>query len=354
MPESVITVRERTGALVDLRPLGFRGMKDVALVGLPGAGKSTVFTAVSRHVSQRGSASQAVVDVPDPRLDVLAEIYDSAKITRAQVRLVDIAGVDPRALGEARAADALAVVLRAFGPDADPVRDLGSFRAELAVADLQTVEKVRERVAKQARSAGEGKAQAQAELEATERAEAVLSDGRWLAEEPWSEDDRRVLSLWTPLTLKPSMVVVNADEPMDVPAGLPDSAVVICGALEAEATELDPAEGADLLEGFGITEPAAGAFIKVAYDAIGLLTFYTAGPTEARAWEVATGARAPQAAGVIHSDFERAFIRAERVSYADIVEAGSEEVAKQKGLLRVEGKEYVVCDGDVLTIRHSA
>jgi hypothetical protein len=242
-------------------------------------------------------------------------------------------------------------VLRAFGPDADPVRDLESFRSELAVTDLQTVEKVRERVAKGTKT---GDAAAKAELEATERAESVLSDGRWLSEEPWSDDDRRVLSLWTPLTLKPALHVVNAEEPGVDTAGIPAPVVAICGALEAEATELSPEDGADLLEGFGITEPAAPAFIKAAYDAIGLLTFYTAGPTESRAWEVKRGARAPQAAGVIHSDFERAFIRAERVSYGDLVDAGSEDVAKQRGVWRVEGKEYEVKDGDVLLIRHSA
>lgn len=326
-------------------------MKDVALVGLPGSGKSTVFTAVSRHVAQRGSASQAVVEVPDERLDRLTKIYGSAKTTRAQMRLVDVAGIDARALGEARAADALAIVLRAFGPDADPARDLESFRSELAVTDLQTIEKVRERVAKQERT---GDASARLELEATERAETVLSDGRWLSEEPWSEGERRVLSLWTPLTLKPALHVVNAEEPGAGAEAIPGTMVTICGALEAEATELVPEEGSSLLEGFGIAEPAAPAFIKAAYDAIGLLTFYTAGPTESRAWEVKRGARAPQAAGVIHSDFERAFIRAERVSYDDIVDAGSEDVARQRGLLRVEGKEYEVKDGDVLLIRHSA
>ena len=326
-------------------------MKDVALVGLPSSGKSTVFTAVSRHVSQRGSASQAVVEVPDDRLDTLAKIYASAKTTRSQVRLVDVAGIDARALGEARAADALAIVLRAFGADADPLRDLESFRSELALTDLQTVEKVRERVAKQTKSGGDA---ARFELEVTERAEAVLSDGRWLSEEAWGDEERRALSLWTPLTLKPALRVVNVEEPGQSIEGLSGKVVVIAGALEAEATELSPEEGADLLEGFGITEPAAGKFIKAAYDAIDLLTFYTAGPTEARAWETKVGSKAPQAAGAIHSDFERAFIRAERVSYEDIIAAGSEDVAKQKGLLRVEGKDYVVQDGDVLNIRHSA
>jgi hypothetical protein len=326
-------------------------MKDVALVGLRACGKSTVFKAVSRQTAQYGTASQAVVEVPDERLHTLAQIYDSKKITHGQVRLVDIAGIDARAIGEARAADALAIVLRAFGPDADPKRDLDTFRAELAVTDLATVEKVHERVSKQART---GNKDAVFEQDVCVRAEAVLSDGRWLAEESWAPEERRVLSLWTPLTLKPALHVINAEEPDTPTEGIPEPKVVICGALEAEATELPEDDAAELLHGFGIEESGRGRFIRAAYDAIDLLTFFTAGPTEARAWEVRKGAKAPQAAGAIHSDFERAFIRAERVGFDDIVECGSEDAARKKGLLRAEGKDYVVQEGDVLLILHSA
>lgn len=326
-------------------------MKDVALVGLPGAGKSTVFKAVSRQTAQYGTASQAVVEVPDERLERIAEIYGSKKITHGQVRVVDIAGIDARAMGEARAADALAIVLRAFGPDAEPRRDLDSFRAELAVTDLQTVEKIHERVTRQART---GAKEAVFELDVVTRAEAVLSDSRWLSEEDWAPEERRVLQLWTPLTLKPALHVVNAEDPTVMSDDIPDPKVVICGALEAEATELPPDDVAELLAGYGIEGSAVGRFIRAAYDAIDLLTFFTAGPTEARAWEVRTGAKAPQAAGAIHSDFERAFIRAERVGFDDIVECGSEQVARQRGLLRAEGKDYVVQEGDVLLILHSA
>ena len=327
-------------------------MKDVALVGLPGSGKSTVFTAVSRQAAQRGAtAAQAVVEVPDPRLEQLAAIYGSKKITHGQVRIVDIAGIDARAIGEARAADALAIVLRAFGPDADPKRDLDSFRAELAVTDLQTVEKVHERVSKQART---GNKDAVFELDVVTRAEKALSDSRWLSEEDWAPDEHRVLSLWTPLTLKPALHVVNAEDPSVEHAQVPEPCVVICGALEAETSELSPDEAAELLAGFGIEGSAVGRFIRAAYDAIDLLTFFTAGPTEARAWEVHKGAKAPQAAGAIHSDFERAFIRAERVAFDDIIECGSEDAARKKGLLRAEGKDYVVREGDVLLILHGA
>jgi len=314
-------------------------LKDVALVGLPSSGKSTVFTAVSGRISQRGAAAaQAVVEVPDERLERIAEIYSSAKITRAQVRLLDIAGLDQRALGEARAADALAIVLRAFGPDADPTRDLDMFRTELTLVDLTTVEKVTER-----------KKVDPSEGDVAKRAQEALQEGRWLSEVDWSEDERRIVALWTPLTFKPSVNVINAEEPE-----ASDLGVVICGALEAEATELPEDEAAVLLKEFGIEESAAGRFVAAAYNALGLLVFYTGGPTEAHAWECKVGSKAPQAAGAIHSDFERAFIRAERVNYTDLVACGSEQAARDKGLLRVEGKDYVVQDGDLLNILHGA
>jgi len=326
-------------------------MKDVAIVGLTASGKSTVFTAVSRHVAHRGSSTQAVVDVPDERVHRIAEIYGSAKRTLAQVRLVDVAGIGAHALLDARAADALAVVLRAFGDDVDVARDLASFRAELAVADLGTVEKVAERAAKKAKS---GDATAKLEVETCERAEHVLSEGRWLWDEDWAPEQRRIVSLWTPLTFKPVLYVMNAEDPSFPPAGIPEPSAVICGALEAEATELPEDDAAVLLREYGIEEPAAGRFVRAAYDAIGLVTFFTGGPTEAHAWAVAKGAKAPQAAGVIHSDFERKFIRAERVGYDDLIEVGSEDAARQRGLLRAEGKDYEVREGDVLLILHSA
>jgi ribosome-binding ATPase YchF (GTP1/OBG family) len=319
-------------------------MKDVAIVGLPGSGKSTVFRAVSKGATRD---PMAVVDVPDLRLDRLTELYDAAKTVRAQVRLIDVAGIDPHSLNAARAADALAIVLRAFGPDIDVARDLSSFRAELAVADLATVEKVHERASRGARTD-----EAVLETATCERAEAVLSDGRWLAEEPWTPEQRRVVEMWTPLTLKPAVHVVNASEPTSV--NVPEPHVVICGALEAEATELPDEDATVLLKEFGITERGADAFIRAAYEAIGLLTFFTASETEARAWETSVGSKAPQAAGEIHSDFERAFIRAERVRYEDLIEAGSEDEARKRGLVRLEGKDYVVQEGDVLHIRHSA
>jgi ribosome-binding ATPase len=326
-------------------------MKDVAIVGLPQSGKSTIFTAVSRHVAHRGSSSQAVVDVPDERVDRIAEIYGSAKRVLAQIRLVDVAGIDAFSLQDARAADALAIVLRGFGDDVDVARDLESFRAELAVTDLVTVEKVAERASKKARA---GDAEAQLELATCERAEAVLSEGRWLWSEEWPPDQRRIVSMWTPLTYKPVLHVLNAEDPGFVAVEVPDPSIVICGALEAEATELTEDEAATLLREYGIGELAAGRFVRAAYDAIGLITFLTGGEREAHAWAVRKGSKAPQAAGAIHSDLEKGFIRAERVSYEDLIEAGSEDVARQRGLMRAEGKDYEVCEGDVLLILHSS
>jgi GTP-binding protein YchF len=326
-------------------------MKDVAIVGLPQSGKSTVFTAVSRHVAHRGSATQAVVDVPDERVDKLAEIYGSAKRTLAQVRLVDVPGLDPFALQSARAADALAIVLRAFGPDTDIVRDLGSFRAELAVADLATVEKVLERASKKAKSGDE---EAKLEVDTCERAEAVLSQGHWLWSEDWAPEQRRIVSMWTPLTFKPVLHVVNAEDPGFDQSGVPDPHIVICGALEAEATELPEEEAAALLREYGIGDLAAGRFVRAAYDAIGLITFLTAGEREAHAWAVAKGSKAPQAAGAIHTDLEKGFIRAERVGFDELVGVGSEDAARKAGLMRAEGKDYEVREGDVLLILHSS
>jgi ribosome-binding ATPase len=326
-------------------------MKDVAMVGLPQSGKSTVFTAVSRHVAHRGSATQAVVDVPDERIERLAELYGSAKKTLAQVRLVDVPGIDAFALQAARAADALAIVLRAFGPDVDIARDLESFRAELAVTDLTTVEKVLERASKKAKT---GDVDAKLEVGTCERAEAVLSEGHWLWSEAWTPEQRRIVSMWTPLTFKPVLCVVNAEDPSFDASGVPDPHIVICGALEAEATELSEQEGAALLREYGIDELAAGRFVRAAYDAIGLITFLTGGEREAHAWAVSEGSTAPQAAGAIHSDLEKGFIRAERVGFDELIEAGSEDAARKAGLMRAEGKDYIVREGDVLLILHSS
>lgn len=324
-------------------------MRDVAVVGLPFAGKSTVFRAVTRAAeSQRGNV--AVVSVPDQRVDELGRLHDSAKLVYAQVRLTDVPGLDARALAAAREADALAVVLKGFD-DASPQADLESFRAEMAVADLATVEKVLDRARRQAKT---GAAAAKAEAQVYERAEQVLSGDKWLSEAQWDDSERRLLALTTPLTLKPVLHVLNSDEGYDgSEPGLPSPVVVIRGLVEAEAAELSEQEASELLAEFGVTEPAATRFLRGVYGLLDLLTFYTAGDTESRAWEVARGAKAPQAAGRIHSDMERGFIRCEAVSYDELVSAGSWDAAREAGKLRVEGRDYVMRDGDVVHIRHS-
>ncbi len=323
-------------------------MRDVALVGLPVSGKSTVFTAVSGHVPQRGSnAPGAVVSVPDARVDKLAEIYRSKKTTYEQLEIVDVAGLDPHSLGTARAADALAIVLRAFGDDVDISRDVASFRAELAVADLATMEKVLDRAGKKA------KAGSPLELEVAERAEAALSDGHWLSEVEWTTEQRQAAALWTPLTLKPFMFVLNGDHELLSESLVSGPAVSLLGAVEAEARDLPDADAEELLREYGITAPANERFVRAAYDAMNLITFLTGNAEEARAWAIPDGARAPQAAGAIHTDLEKGFIRAERLSFDDLVEAGSYEAAREKGRVRVEGKDYVVNDGDYLAILHS-
>ncbi len=328
-------------------------MKDVAIVGLPFSGKSTVWEAVSRGHAQAGGrkANLAVVSVPDPRVDALAGTEGSKKLTYSQVRLVDTAGLDAQSLHAAREADALAVVLRAFGDDPDPARDLLTFRAELAVADLQTLEKATERARKQAKS---GAKEAKDELAVCERAEAVLSEDRWLAEERWEPEEFRVLKLLTLLTVKPVLHVINTDETGAEPPSVPEPRVLIRGLLEAEAAELPESDAASLLAEYGVEASATKRFVRSVYDLLGLVTFLTTGPTESRAWEVPSGTKAPQAAGTIHSDLERGFIRAETVAFDDLMGAGSFDAAKAKGLVRLEGKDYEVKEGDVLLIRHAS
>lgn len=329
-------------------------MRDIALVGLPFGGKTTVFNAVSRQHAATGTggaqAHLAILEVPDPRLDRLRELFGSEEAIPARVRLVDVPGLDARALAEAREADALACVLRAFGDDADPAADLERFRAELAVTDLGTIERALERLRRQAKSGDDA---VRAELEVVERAEAVLSEDRWLAEEDWSGEAYRALALLTPLTLKPVLLVLNLDETGTVPPDAPEPATEIRGLLEAEAAELDPSEAAEFMGEYGLEGSATDRFVRSVYGLLDLVTFFTANEQEAHAWEVPRGTRAPGAAGTIHSDFERGFVRAETVSYTDLLDAGSWDAAREGGALRIEGKDYQVREGDVIQIRHT-
>ncbi|MFP5351093.1 MAG: DUF933 domain-containing protein [Actinomycetota bacterium] len=323
-------------------------MKDVGIVGMPYSGKSTLFTALTRSGGAGGRSNQAVVDVPDPRLSVLAGQESSKKVVAAKVRFVDVpGGLTAQGIAEFRQTDALCMVVRAFGPDADPVGELNSLEAELVLADLASLESGLEKARKKAKGKGDSKA----EVDVLERAHAMLDAEKPLLGGDFDDADRKILRGYGPLTLKPWIVVANVEEGGDLPEGMPEHAIAVSASLEAEVAGLDPADALELLEGYGIKEPGLDRVIAACYRALDLITFLTTGEDETRAWEVRRGAKAPEAAGAIHSDLERGFIRAEVVAYDDLVAAGKWDNAKAKGVLRVEGKDYEVKEGDVLNIR---
>jgi GTP-binding protein YchF len=322
-------------------------VKDIGLVGGQFSGKSTLFTALTRSGGHVGQANHAVVAVPDPRLAVLTEMERSRKTVAAQVGFVDVPGGISSAQGVAklRETDALAIVVRCFGPDADPGKELASVRTDLVLADQAVIEPALEKARKRARG------KATAEVAALDRANEALAGETPLRDAGLSAGEAKDLQGIAPLTLKPEVVVANLEEGSDVPDDLPPSAVGVYASIEAETAEMDPAEARALLDEFGVKEPGLESVIRAGYGALDLITFLTTGEDETRAWEVRRGARAPEAAGVIHTDLERGFIRAEVIGYDDLVAAGSMERAKAEGLLRVEGKDYEVREGDILHVR---
>ena len=322
-------------------------MKDIGLVGGSFSGKSTLFTALTRSGAHAGQENRAVVAVPDPRLGVLTEMERSRKTVAAQVGFVDVPGGLSSAQGVAklRETDALAVVVRCFGADADPGRELASVRADLLLADQAVIEPALEKARKRARG------KAAADVDALERANDVLAGETPLRDAGLTDEERRELTGIAPLTLKPEVVVANLEEGTEVPGGLPEGTVGVYASIEAETAEMDPEEARALLDEFGVKEPGLEGVIRAGYGALDLITFLTTGDDETRAWEVRRGAKAPEAAGVIHTDLERGFIRAEVIGYDELVAAGSMEQAKAKGLVRVEGKEYEVREGDILHVR---
>jgi len=324
-------------------------MKDIGLVGVSYSGKSTLFTALTRTGATGGRANQAVVPVPDGRLAVLAELERSRQVVPAQVRFVDVpGGATAQGLAALRETDALALVLRAFGSNPDPSAELADVTAELLLADLGNVEAALEN----ARRRAKGRVpQVAAEVAALERAHAALSAERLLRDAGLDAEDHRVLRGLAPLTLKPWMLVANLEEGAPTPEGLPAGTVGVSAEIEAETAAMSPEEARALLVEFGVTEPGLGQVVAACYRALDLITFLTTGEDETRAWEVRRGATAPEAAGMIHTDLQRGFIRVEVVPYDDLVEAGGWDAAKAKGRLRVEGKEYVVREGDVLHVR---
>jgi ribosome-binding ATPase len=321
-------------------------MKDVGIVGMPYAGKSTLFTALTRTGSVGGRSNQAVVDVPDDRLGVLARIESSKKIVPAKVRFVDVpGGLTAQGIAEFRTVDALCLVVREYGGDADPQSELAALHAELLLADLASIEAGLGKARKKARADTE----ALGEVDVLERAHDLLDSEKPLRTGDFDVADVKILKGYGPLTLKPWIVVANVVEGES--HSRLQGAIPISAALESEVAGLDDSDASELLQEFGVEKSGLSRVIAASYGVLDLITFLTTGEDETRAWAVKRGAHAPGAAGVIHSDMERGFIRAEVVGYDDLISAGSWDEAKAKGLLRIEGKDYEVAEGDVVHIR---
>lgn len=350
----------------------------LGIVGLPNVGKSTLFNALTRNNVVAANypfatiePNEGVVSLPDPRLDKLAELFGSQRVVPAPVTFVDIAGLVKGAsegaglgnkfLAHIRECDAICQVVRVFVDDdvthvtgrVDPQSDIEVVETELILADLQTLERATGRLEKEARTNKARKPVYDAAL----RAQQVLDAGKTLFAAGVDAAALRELNL---LTTKPFLYVFNADEAvLTDPARVgelralvaPADAVFLDAAIESELTELDDESAAELLESIGQSERGLDALARAGFHTLKLQTFLTAGPKEARAWTIHQGDTAPKAAGVIHSDFEKGFIKAEIVSYDDLVAAGSMAAAKAAGKVRIEGKDYVMADSDVVEFR---
>lgn len=342
----------------------------IGLVGFPGSGKSTVFNALTGLSAETGfgrssKANIGVVKVPDDRVDALAALFHPKKTTYAEITFTDVGGggasgrgLDRQVLNGMREVDALCQVVRAFHSDAlpddpAPLREIADLEAETLLADLELVERRLERLAKEK---GDPR-----EVELLTRIKAQLEEERALRAMQLSDEELRMIAGYRFLSLKPLLLVLNVDEDKvadGVPADVQQAAdarglgaVALSAQIEMDIAQMPEAEQKDFIESLGLSAPARNRFVRAAFDLLDLISMLTAGPDECRAWPIRRGLKAPQAAGKIHSDIERGFIRAEVIELDDLLTLKTEAKCREAGKLRVEGKEYVVADGDVVHFR---